>query len=142
MTAFLTRSRNDYIAERVAAGDDVSTATRAADETIAASFPDGKAAARHLVFRLEDDGHPIGSLWIGPAHADDPNAWWVWDIAIDEGSRGQGYGKAAMLLAEHEARTRGATVIGLNVFGTNTIARHLYESLGYTTVAIRMSKAL
>jgi ribosomal protein S18 acetylase RimI-like enzyme len=47
-----------------------------------------------------------------------------------------------MLLAEHEARDVGATELGLNVFGSNTIARHLYESLGYAPTSIRMLKRL
>ena len=142
ISAFLATSRDGYVAERVASGDDEATAARAADETIAASFPDGKPAAGHRVFRLEEDGRPVASLWIGPADPVQPGSWWVWDITVDEEHRGRGYGKAAMLLAEHEARANGATVLGLNVFGTNSIARHLYESLGYQVVAIRMSKAL
>ena len=142
MSAFLSSSRDGYVAERVASGDDEATAALAADETIAASFPDGRPAAGHLVFRLEEDGRALGSLWIGPADSGPSESWWVWDITLDAEHRGHGYGKAAMLLAEHEARARGATVLGLNVFGTNTIARHLYESLGYQVVAIRMSKTL
>jgi ribosomal protein S18 acetylase RimI-like enzyme len=47
-----------------------------------------------------------------------------------------------MALAEVEARKRGATALGLNVFGYNQIARHLYESMGYTATAIRMKKNL
>jgi ribosomal protein S18 acetylase RimI-like enzyme len=47
-----------------------------------------------------------------------------------------------MVLAEREARSHGATELGLNVFGSNTVARHLYETLGYGTVAVRMSKRL
>jgi ribosomal protein S18 acetylase RimI-like enzyme len=47
-----------------------------------------------------------------------------------------------MLLAEDEARKRGATELGLNVFGTNAVARHLYESLGYNPTSIRMAKKL
>ena len=47
-----------------------------------------------------------------------------------------------MLLAEHEAREAGATDLGLNVFADNTVARHLYDRLGYRAVATRMSKKL
>ena len=142
ISAFLATSRDGYVAVRVASGDDEPTAARAADETIAASLPEGQPAAGQLLFRLEDDGRPVGSLWIGPADSGQPESWWVWDITIDDEHRGQGYGKSAMLLAENEARAHGATVLGLNVFGTNTVVRHLYESLGYQIVAIRMSKTL
>ena len=47
-----------------------------------------------------------------------------------------------MLLAEREATAKGATRLGLTVFGHNPVVRHLYESLGYQPVSIRMSKAL
>jgi ribosomal protein S18 acetylase RimI-like enzyme len=47
-----------------------------------------------------------------------------------------------MMLAEEEARLVGATHLGLNVFGQNTIARHLYERLGYSIVSLRMSKPI
>ena len=47
-----------------------------------------------------------------------------------------------MLLAEDQVKTMGGRELGLNVFGFNTVARGLYESLGYETVAIRMSKRL
>jgi ribosomal protein S18 acetylase RimI-like enzyme len=130
------------MAQRVAAGDDDATAARAADEQLAVSFPEGQPAPGHLVFRLEEDGRPLGSLWIGPADSDQTESWWIWDITLDPEHRRHGYGKAAMLLAEHQARAHGATVLGLNVFGTNTVARHLYDSLGYNVVALRMSKTL
>jgi len=53
-----------------------------------------------------------------------------------------GYGRAAMELAEAEALSRGASELGLNVFGHNQVARHLYESMGYTATSINMKKDL
>jgi ribosomal protein S18 acetylase RimI-like enzyme len=105
-------------------------------------FPDGQSGPGQLLYRVEKDGQPVGSLWISPVSPNQPEAWWVWDITIEEPHRGRGLGKAAMLLAEREARSHGATELGLNVFGSNTVARHLYELLGYGTVAVRMSKRL
>jgi ribosomal protein S18 acetylase RimI-like enzyme len=67
---------------------------------------------------------------------------WIYDIRIDEAYRGRGYGRAAMLLVEAEARERGYGRIGLNVFGGNDVARNLYRSLGYEENAIVMSKAV
>jgi ribosomal protein S18 acetylase RimI-like enzyme len=37
-------------------------------------------------------------------------------------------------------RSRGMTSLGLNVFGQNTVARGLYESLGYDVTALQMKK--
>jgi ribosomal protein S18 acetylase RimI-like enzyme len=67
---------------------------------------------------------------------------WVWSVALDEEHRGRGLGRAAMLLAEDEARRRGATEIGLNVFGFNDVALGLYRSLGYESVSVQMRKVV
>ena len=139
---FLAASQADYLADRVASGEDPAVAKRVAEEQLAALFPDGKPAPGQHLYRVQENGEQVGSLWIGPVSAEQPANWWVWDIAIDEGDRGRGLGKAAMLLAESEARSHGAIDLGLNVFGPNTVARHLYEKLGYGTVAVRMSKKL
>ena len=51
--------------------------------------------------------------------------------------RDRGYGRDLMLAAEHEAARLGADSIGLHVFGFNTSAITLYESLGYRRVEER-----
>jgi ribosomal protein S18 acetylase RimI-like enzyme len=142
IVAFVAASRESYVADRVESGDDTAVAARAADEQIAAMFPAGEPGPGHLLYCLEEDGQRVGSLWIGPVPGDQPGSWWVWDITIEEAHRRRGLGKAAMLLAESQARSNGATDLGLNVFGGNAVARHLYERLGYSTVAIRMNKKL
>ena len=81
-------------------------------------LPDGVPAPGHHHYRVvDDDGVTVGSLWIGPHAPEQPEAYWVWNVEIDEAHRGRGFGRAAMVLAEHEARAHGATDIGLNVFG-------------------------
>ena len=47
-----------------------------------------------------------------------------------------------MTYAEQWAREQGATEIGLNVFGGNTVARRLYSSLGYDERSVTMSRRL
>ena len=47
-----------------------------------------------------------------------------------------------MLAAEDFVRAQGASSLSLNVFGNNTVARRLYESLGYQALAIAMRKNL
>ena len=54
--------------------------------------------------------------------------------------RGRGYGKAAMVFAEEEARRRGLTRIALHVGARNDVARNLYRSLGFEENDIAMSK--
>lgn len=47
-----------------------------------------------------------------------------------------------MRFSEDYARSQGAETLGLNVFGFNTTARGLYESLGYETTSVKMRKQL
>jgi hypothetical protein len=67
---FVAASHDGYVADRVASGDDPVVAAGAADETIAAMFPDGEPRPGHLLYRIEEDGQPVRSLWIGAVSAD------------------------------------------------------------------------
>lgn len=142
ISEFVVASRDAYLAQRVAAGEDAAEAARAVAEMSREIFPDDLLAPGHFVYALEEDGARVGSLWLGSDSAGRPDEWWVWDIVIDESCRGRGLGRRCMQLAEREASANGATGLGLTVFGENTVARHLYESLGYETVSLRMTKAL
>ncbi len=95
----------------------------------------------HLLRVLDGDRLPVGVLWVGP-HPRKGGAGFVYDVAIDEGRRGEGHGRGAMLAAENIGRQEGWSEIGLNVFGPNTRARTLYESLGYLVVNTNMAKPL
>lgn len=106
-------------------------------------FPDGRPAAGQLVFVIEADGEPVGDLWL--AERDDMSGrpcLFVYDVRVDDAHQGRGYGKAAMLFAEEEARRRGVGRVALNVFGRNEVARRLYRSLGYEENAVAMSKTV
>jgi ribosomal protein S18 acetylase RimI-like enzyme len=131
-----------YIEDRITAGEDPDEARRMAGQQIEGLFPGGRPAPGQLVFTIVDDGAVVGSLWIGPHTPQKGQAFWVWNIEIAEAHRGRGLGRGAMLLAEEVARDHGATELGLNVFGPNRVARHLYESLGYETTAVQMRKPL
>lgn len=102
-------------------------------------LPGGRASDGHQLFRVRTGDVPIGWLWLGP-HPRTATATWVYDIEIDPEYRGRGLGRATMLAAEVVARRSGHTEIGLNVFGHNARAEHLYRSLGYRIVATQMSK--
>jgi ribosomal protein S18 acetylase RimI-like enzyme len=66
----------------------------------------------------------------------------IYDISVDEALRGRGYGRAAIRLAEEEARRNGLHALALSVFGQNVIARAFYESLGYRETSLQMRKEL
>jgi hypothetical protein len=63
----------------------------------------------------------------------------LYDIELAPATRGRGLGRATMLAAEDAARELGADRIRLNVFGHNTAARRLYESLGYRPVVTMLA---
>lgn len=137
------RSRTEYEADLVATGVPQEDARRQASQSIDAAFADRTPTLDNAVFDIVDDhGAIIGYLWVGRDHSEDPSLWWVWDIVVDASSRGQGIGRKAMQLAEEYARSQGATTLGLSVFGFNTAARRLYESLGYETTSVKMRKRL
>jgi ribosomal protein S18 acetylase RimI-like enzyme len=142
LAGWLDDEDSAYVDDRVAAGDDRGTAERIAAQQRDRLFPGGRPAPDQHVFAIVDDSRPVGTLWIGTVFDGPPEHWWVWSIEVDEGHRGRGVGSAAMRLAEVEARQRGATQIGLNVFGHNTGARRLYRRLGYDETSIQMRKAL
>jgi len=140
---WLDRSAAEYATDLVALGATPEDARRRARESLDRDFPGGRPTGGHAVFDLVDaSGGAVGYLWIGPDTSDDPAAWWVWDVVVDAEHRGEGYGRQAMLLGEDYARAQGATTLGLSVFGFNTSARGLYESLGYETTSVKMAKPL
>jgi ribosomal protein S18 acetylase RimI-like enzyme len=116
-------------------------ARRKAAADVGRLFPGDRPAADQSVYVVEADGERVGELWLAERRPDtDEHALWIFDIRIDEAQRGRGHGRAAMRLAEDEARRRGLDRIILNVFGRNDVARRLYRSLGYEEAAVTMRK--
>jgi GNAT superfamily N-acetyltransferase len=140
---WVPRMRDDYARSMSEEGGiPAERAKEQAASQVEQLFPGGRSSPEQLVFVVESDGDPVGQLWL--ADRDDvlQRCLFVYQLYIDEAYRGCGYGKAAMLLAEEEARRRGIARLALNVFGRNTVARRLYQSLGYEENAVAMSKAL
>jgi ribosomal protein S18 acetylase RimI-like enzyme len=118
-------------------------ARRKADADVGKLFPGDRPAADQWVYVVEAEGERVGELWLAERRPEsDEHALWIYDIHIDEAQRGRGYGRAAMLFAEEEARRRGLDRVVLNVFGRNEVARRLYRSLGYEEAAVAMRKRL
>ena len=139
---WLEQSKADHIADRVDTGEDHEIARRttsAIDETL---FPAGVPAQGQFVFLVTEDAIPVGSVWLGAGRDGSPDVWFLWSIEIEVAARGHGLGRQAVRLAEEFARKRGATKLELNVFGNNSVARGLYEALGYRIATVQMSKVL
>jgi ribosomal protein S18 acetylase RimI-like enzyme len=106
-------------------------------------FSGGPGSPGQVLFRLVAGDQPVGWLWLNvPAAEGDPLMAWVNYVEVDPACRGRGYGRAAMLLAEREARARGMSALGRNVQGLNTVALSLYGSLGYEVTTQQMRKPL
>ncbi len=93
-------------------------------------------------FVIEVEGEPVGHLWLVERRETYDPALVVYDIDVDEPYRGRGYGKAAMVFTEEEARRRGLSRIALHVGAHNDVARNLYRSLGFEEKEVAMSKPI
>jgi ribosomal protein S18 acetylase RimI-like enzyme len=140
--AWLPRQAAEYASKIAASGAlPAEAARRKAEQDTSRYFHGGLATPGQFVFRVLAGEAVVGWLWLGvPGPDPDPLMAWVFEIEIEPAFRGHGYGRAAMRLAEQEARYRGMTSLGLNVHGQNAIARSLYESLGYDVTALQMKK--
>lgn len=141
---YLTWVVADYASELVrnrrTTTDDAIPRAQASFDSL---LPQGRETPKQVLLIAEDadGGGRVGLLWFGPA-SDAADQAWVYDVTVEEGLRGRGFGRAIMRAFEREAVTRGYARAGLNVFGDNEVARGLYESLGYREVARQMAKDL
>lgn len=131
-----------YVEERIGAGESRESAWAAAGAQQEQLFPGGVPAEGQHVMNLLLDGVAVGVLWMGRPLGGDQDTWYVFYVEIDDANRGKGLGRDAMLAAERWALEHGGSRIALNVFGPNTVARSLYDSLGYRVLATGMYKDL
>ncbi len=98
----------------------------------------GELTARHgwYVVAVDADGGGIlgyaGLSCPRGAHAAD-----VQTIAVADGSRGRGIGRALLTRLVAEANVRGAREVLLEVRADNPVAQALYSSLGFEAIAVR-----
>lgn len=141
---YITTSFEGFVDELVSVGrvrrEDAPDEVRRQREKL---LPGGMHTDGMLFFVGEVDGAPVGWIWLGlPGTNHHPKSAWVYDIEVEPTQRGNGYGRSLLLAAETELKRRGVHQIGLNVFGSNTIARELYSGLGYEVTSQNMSKQL
>jgi ribosomal protein S18 acetylase RimI-like enzyme len=139
------RSAERYAADMAENGGfDGQAARSKAERDFDRTMPNGLDTPGQHVWVIEDEGGvAVGTVWLGERDTpDEGRVAFVYEIRIDEGRRGRGYGRAAMVMLEDEARALGHDRIDLNVFGGNEVARGLYRSLGYEERAVMMGKRL
>jgi RimJ/RimL family protein N-acetyltransferase len=123
-------------------GQTAEFARKKSEEDHAAILPDGLKTPGHTLWVVEAGGERVGLLWLAERDSGGRRVIFIYDVEIDDAHRGKGYGRAAMQLAEEQARALGIGRIELNVFGGNEVARKLYLSLGYVETSVQMAKDL
>jgi ribosomal protein S18 acetylase RimI-like enzyme len=113
-------------------------ALKTAYEETSKLLPDGPATENHLIWIALAGDQAVGSLWISRRS----QTAFIYSIEVDSTQRGKGYGRAIMLAGEEECRRLGHKYLDLNVFGDNSTAIGLYDSLGYAVVSQQMRKEL
>ena len=134
------RAEIEYAQDMIDAGMDEASSRAKAEEDFPRLLPQGVDSPGQDLYTVVDDGEPVGVLWVAERDLNEGRGLFIYDVRMHESQRGKGYGRAAMQLAEAEAKRRGLAVVALNVFGGNDVARNLYRSLGYDEIAIWMTK--
>lgn len=136
-------SMKTYAQEKVRAeGLSAADAERAAKQSFERLLPQGIATDGQNVFHVVENGTEarVGIAWFGLRDEGAKRISYIYDIELKPEHQGKGYGRETMKMIEQESRRLGAKKLGLHVFGHNTRARGLYESLGFVTTNIYMWK--
>lgn len=132
--AFRDFSIADYALELAESGSaSEADALIESRRSFAESLPEGVATAgAHLLVAVAAgvDGE-LGYVWWSE---DGPGTAWIFDIAVHEQHRRQGWGRALLRAAHGHMASAGVEHAVLNVFGHNEPAARLYESEGYRPV--------
>jgi GNAT superfamily N-acetyltransferase len=136
---YFEETSDEYRNELIEAGSSVEDAERNVEATRLQLFAGDDLAEGQYIFDVLRGAEKVGTLWLGVKSGTD---WWIYDIVVDHEFRGTGLGRPTLRAAEEYARSHGATRLGLNVFGPNAVARHLYDAVGYQVVSTQMLKDL
>ncbi|MCC4315828.1 MULTISPECIES: GNAT family N-acetyltransferase [Streptomyces] len=144
--AWRAKERTGYIADLLERGLSREQAETKADTDYARLLPQGPDTPGALLRILAHSGTDLGTLWLAlrlgePEAAEDGEAY-VFAVEVAAEHRGHGHGRTLMLAAERESLAHGAHSLGLRVFGGNTPALRLYESLGYEPTQYEFYKPL
>jgi ribosomal protein S18 acetylase RimI-like enzyme len=140
---FLDHSIPDYAAENVKAGYwSQEESLEKSREQFNQLLPQGLQSENHHLFSVYEEDASIGFIWLRANINRPTKDGFIFQLWLDEKVRGKGYGKQAMLLLEEKARELGLRSIGLHVFASNSVARGLYEKLGYEVSSLNMTKSI
>ena len=140
-----TKAASSYAMAQVQEGHwAIETAQKQAWDVFEGLLPAGPATfGQHLwIARDADTGLTVGALWTAIRTLGVGTEAFIYDIYVEDGLQGGGYGRAIMEAAAVAARGLGATTVALNVHGSNDRAYELYKSLGYGVTNVHMRMAL
>jgi ribosomal protein S18 acetylase RimI-like enzyme len=85
-----------------------------------------------------------GLLWFGPRRnlITGEDEGWIFNITVEPQFRGYGLAKLLIRHAEEYALRLGYRVVGLSVATHNSVARGLYDALGYSEHTLTLRKPL
>jgi len=143
--AYLPEAIQEYAQEKVKAGTwaEVEAVDRSTAE-YGQLLPDGIQTKQHYLFSILDDAEqpPVGMIWFQVSEMTHGRTAFIFDFKIEAGHQGKGYGRQAMEVLEQVARRMNIKKIKLHVFAHNTRAIHLYETTGFLTTDLHMTKTL
>lgn len=138
---FLSDSITTYADDKVRAGNwKPSEAMKKSRDDHQKLLPLGLATPNHYLFTIEFNHKSSGRIWLSSDPSTAGGAGFIYDLYIEENSRGQGIATQALRLLEKEASGLGLNKLSLHVFGFNTPAIALYNKLGYEVTNLNMSK--
>ncbi|MET9512357.1 GNAT family N-acetyltransferase [Streptomyces flavidovirens] len=140
---WLDRAKAGFVRSLTARGYSEEAARAKAEADHGAALAGGIDTPGTYLGALVRDGAVVGTLWLALCHPHPGESGaYVFDVEVAEEYRGQGLGRALLLLAEREALAAGTARISLNVYADNTPALRLYASLGYEPVSYHLYKQL
>jgi GNAT superfamily N-acetyltransferase len=137
--AWLGGMWDEYRNDLIDAGNSPEDAESNIERNRSQLFVGDDLADDQFIFDVVRGEEKVGTLWLGVKSGSD---WWIYDIVVDPEFRGTGLGRPTLQAAEEYVRSHGGTRLGLNVFGPNAVARHLYDAAGYNVTSVQMLKDL
>jgi ribosomal protein S18 acetylase RimI-like enzyme len=141
--AWSKHSVDGFVRQQVEAGlQPEDEARHDAVRIFAEQVAHGLSTPDHHFLRAQEagTGETVGHVWLRVREQSTEVEGYVYDVELLPEARGRGLGRATMLAAHDLARSLGATVMRLNVFGHNGTAIGLYESLGYAVAGASMHR--
>ena len=126
----LTRSYSEY----AASGDDPVELEAWKEYEADLADVRGRDGDGSVVIVAESSGRLVGTATFYPPGMveDRPDSWaWIRLVGVDPGARGQRLARRLTEECIRRARRAGATVVGLNTATVMTIARAMYERMGF-----------